>query len=141
MPDPQPDKPPSHNPPNISLPEIIIKPLKSIPNKRQTHLRTLLLLPAGPSTAARRTTTIPGLGGAQQCGVVGLVDLVGGEVGGVDVGGQARLEGRADPPQAFELDAAEEGVALELVPAAAAEAALCVADEAAEGVWVSCGAG
>jgi hypothetical protein len=105
-------------------PKVIIKPLKRIPNKRQAHLRALLLL--------RRRAAVAGLGGLEQRGVVRLVDLVGREVGRVDVGRQARLEGRADPAQAVELDAAEEGVVLDLVRAAAAEAVLRVADQAGE---------
>ena len=69
------------------------------------------------------------MGGLEQRGVVRLVDLVGGEVGRVDVGRQAGLERRADAPQAVELDAPEEGVVLELVRAAAAQPVLRVANE------------
>jgi hypothetical protein len=114
------------NPPQS--PEVVVEPLEGIPDKRQAHLRALLLL--------RRTATsagaVPRLCGLEQRGVVRLVDLVGGEVGRVDVRRQARLERRADAAQAVELDAAEEGVVLELVGAAAAEAVLRVADQAAE---------
>jgi hypothetical protein len=103
-------------------PEVVVEPLERVPNERQAHLGALLLL----------LVAVAGLGGAQQRGVVRLVDLVGGEVGRVDVGGQTRLERRADAPQAVKLDAAEEGVVLDLVRAAAAEAVLRVADEAGE---------
>ena len=110
----------SHKP---RSPEVVIKPLKGIPNKRQAHLRALLLLPG------RAAGAVPSLGGLEVRGIVRLVDLVGGEVGRVDVGRQARLKRRADPPQAVELDAPEEGVVLELVRAAAADAVFGVADQ------------
>jgi hypothetical protein len=106
-------------------PEVVIEPLERVPNKRQAHLGALLLLARGGTTSGAA-----GLGGLEHGGVVRLVNLVGREVGRVDVGRQARLERRADPPQAVELDATEEGVALDLVRAAAAEPVLRVADQA-----------
>jgi hypothetical protein len=117
-----------HNPSEKS-PKVIIKPLKRIPDKRQAHLGALLLL-RRPAAG-----TVAGLRGLEQRRVVRLVDLVGREVGRVDVGGEARLEGRADAAQAVELDAAEEGVVLNLVRAAAAEAVLRVADQAGRQTW------
>jgi hypothetical protein len=118
---------PRSNPQTEKSPKVVVKPFKSIPDKRQAHLGALLLL------GGRAGAVAGGLGGLEHGGVVRLVDLVGREVGRVDVGRQARLEGRADPPQAVELDAPEEGVVLDLVRAAAAEAVFRVADQA--GGW------
>ena len=42
--------------------------------------------------------------------VVALVNLVGGEVGHVDVGSQARFKGGADRPELVPVDPVEEGV-------------------------------
>lgn len=108
-------------------PEVVIEPLERVSDEGQAHLGALVL-GGGARGGGRRGAG--GLGGLEQGGVVGLIDLVGGEVGGVDVGCQARLEGGADPAQAVEFDAPEEVVALDLVRTASAEAVLRVADEA-----------
>lgn len=105
--------------------EVVIESFESVPNKRETHLRALLLLSGRQTTSS----TVPGLGGLEVRGIVRLVDLIGREVGGIDVGRKARLKRRADPPQAVELDAPEKGVVLELVRAAAADAIFRVADQ------------
>jgi len=79
--------------------------------------------------------------------VIVLVDLVGREVAAVDVGGQARLEGRADLAQLLEDDAFEEGVRADVGAAKLArggpEAGGGVAEEAGvSGVGlVRCGEG
>lgn len=70
--------------------------------------------------------------GPQRGRVVALVDLVGGEVGDVDVGVELRLEGGADLAQLIPDHAAEEGVVFDLLGAAGpAEAVGGVAEETA----------
>lgn len=86
--------------------EVGIEPLEGVTNKRQAHLRTLVLLGTLPSTS---------LLSPQVRGVIRLVNLVGREVGGIDGRGEARLEGGTDPAQAVKLDTPEEGVAFDLV--------------------------
>ena len=103
--------------------KVIIEPLKGVADERKAHLGTLVLLSRGGNGGAA-----DGLG-LEQGGVVGLVDLVGGEVGGVDVGGQTGLEGGADPAQALELDTPEEGVVLDFVSATSSETVFRVAYE------------
>jgi len=67
-----------------------------------------------------------------------LVDFIGWEVAGVDVGGQAGLEGGADLAELLEDDAFEEGVRADVGTAelarGAAEAGGGVAEEAGGGV-------
>ncbi len=58
----------------------------------------------------------------------GALEVLGGEVGGIDLGGELGLEGGADAAQAVEVDAREEGVVLDLGGAGAAQAVLGVAD-------------
>jgi hypothetical protein len=107
-------------PPNgTGSPEVVVEALEGVPYERQAHLGTLLHL----------LRVIPSLRGLEQCGVVRLVDLVGGEVGRVDVGRQARLERRTDPPQAVELNASEEGVVFDLVRTATAKTIFRVANK------------
>ena len=112
----------SHHPPTPSFPSSppkSIKPLISIPNKRQTE-RTLL------ATSARhpRLCLRP-----QLRRVVHLRDLVDGEVLRVDVTLQLRLEGGADLAQTLPLHAVEEGVVPQFRSAVhAAESVLGVAD-------------
>lgn len=69
--------------------------------------------------------------------VIALVDLVDGEVVGVDGGLEAGLEGGADLAQLLEDDAFEEGVRADVGAAelagGGAEAGCGVAEEAAEG--------
>ena len=110
----------SHNP----LPQTIIKPLKSIPHKRQIQLRLILLpQPLNRGTVRGR--------------VVVLVDLVDREVGGVDGRLEVGFEGRVDLAQLFPDDAAEEGVVFDLDGAVlalgGAEAVVDVAEESVEG--------
>jgi hypothetical protein len=110
-----------------------IKPLISIPNKRQIHLRDMLLAQLLDLHTMHMR-------------VVVLVDLVGREVAAVDVGGQAGLEGRADLAQLLEDDAFEEGVRADVGAAelarGGAEAGGGVAEEAGGCVsWVWRGRG
>lgn len=70
--------------------EVVVEPLEGVPNEGQAHLGALLLL---------SRALAPGrLLGAEDSGVVRLVDFVGREVGRVNVGGQPRLKWCADPP-------------------------------------------
>lgn len=101
------------------LTEVILKPLEGIPDKRQRHLGRLLLL--GRGGRLEPAVDLHRVGGL-------LLQVLGGEVGGVDLGRQARLEGGAEAAEVVEVHAGEEGVAFELVGAAAAEAVLAVAD-------------
>lgn len=67
-------------------------------------------------------------------GVLGLLlQVLGGEVRGVDLGCEARLEGRTEAAQVVEVDACEEGVPLDFLGAAAAEACFGVGYEAGGG--------
>lgn len=106
-----------------TLSEVVIEPLEGVTNERQAHLGRLL--------DNGRPSLLDRLRLEQRC-VVGLVDLVRGEVCCVDVGCQAGLEGCADATQAVELDAAEEGMTLDLMGATATNSVLAVADET---VW------
>lgn len=101
------------------LTEVILKPLKGIPDKRKRHLGRLLLL--GRGGRLEPAVDLHRVGGL-------LLQVLGGEVGGVDLGRQARLEGGAEAAEVVEVHAGEEGVTFELVGAAAAEAVLAVAD-------------
>jgi hypothetical protein len=66
----------------------------------------------------------------RSAGVV-LVDLINGEVSGVDVRVQLGLKGRPDPAQRLPVDATEEGVLLDFASATnAAEAMFRVTDQA-----------
>lgn len=70
--------------------------------------------------------------------VIALIDLVGREVAAVDVGGKARLEGRADLAELFEDDAFEEGMGADVGAAelagGGAQAGGGVAEEAEQGM-------
>lgn len=104
------------------LSEIVIEPLESVTNKWQAHLGRLL----GSCASA---VVLDGLGLEQSC-VVGLVNFVGREVGGVDVGRQARLERSANAAQAIKVDAAEKRMALEFMGTSPSKSVLRVADHA-----------
>lgn len=97
-----------------------IKALVRITNEGQTHFSGKVITLLGRLRAQRRA-------------VVVLVNLIDGEVLGIDVRRQLGLEGRADAAQAVPLDAAEEGMRLDLVgavgAAVAAKTVLGVADE------------
>lgn len=62
--------------------------------------------------------------------MIGLVDLVRGEVSGIDVGAQTGFERRPDVTEAIEIDTAEEGVVLDLLGARPAKSVLRIADQA-----------
>lgn len=67
-------------------------------------------------------------------GVPGLLlEVLGGEVRGVDLGLEARLKGGAEAAQIVEVDAREEGVPLDFLGAAAAEARVSSGYEAEGG--------
>lgn len=112
---------PAPGPPPLT--EVILKSLEGVPYKWQCHFRRLLLL-------WRRGGLEPAVDLHRVGGL--LFQVLGGEVGGIDVGRQARLEGGAEAAKIIEIDAREEGVSLQLVGPAAAEAVLAVADET---VW------
>lgn len=84
-----------------SIPPESVEPLVRIANKRQTHLRHMLLPQRVDLRAVRRR-------------MIGLVDFIGGEIGDIDVGVEARFKGRADFAEAVPGDAAEEVVGLDL---------------------------
>ena len=81
-----------------SSPEVVIEPLERVSNEGQAHLWALLLLNRASS----------GLLSLDQRCVVGLVNLIRGEVGRVDVGSEARLERRPNTAKTVKLDTAEE---------------------------------
>lgn len=115
---------PLHHENRELLSEVVIEPLESVTNKWQAHLGRLL----GSCASA---VVLDGLGLEQSC-VVGLINLVGREVGGVDVGRQARLERSANATQAIKVDTAEERVALELMGTSPSKSVLRVADHAVQ---------
>lgn len=107
------------------LSEVVVKTLEGVSDEWQAHLRALLHL-------AHLLGSSLDLLGLEQRGVIGLVDLVGGEVSGVNVAGKPGLEWSADASQLFKLDTAEEGVALDLVGTTTAQTVFSVAYEAIE---------
>ena len=105
--------------------EVVIESLECVADEGKAHLGALILLRrVGTAGAPRR------LRGLEQRRIVRLVDLISGKVRGIDVGGETRLKGRADAPQAVKFDTTEEGVALDLVGAAASQTVLRVANQA-----------
>jgi hypothetical protein len=104
---------------SIHLSEVVIKPLECVTNERQAHLWRLLDCSAG----------LEGLC-LEDAGIISLINLISREVGGVNVGGQARLERRADTAETIKLDTAEESMALDLVSTTATQTVLRVADHA-----------
>lgn len=103
-------------------PEVVVEALERVSNEWQAHLgRLLCLAPRGRGL---------GLLGLEHSSVVGLIDLVCGEIGSVDSTRKAWLEGSADPAKRVKLNATEEGVALDLVRAATTETILGVDNEA-----------
>jgi hypothetical protein len=99
--------------------EVVIETLECVSDERQAHLGRLL----GLSTLCH----VPSL---EEGGIVGLVDLVGREICGVNVGRQAGLEWRTDSSKAVKLDAMEETVCLELLSATTTQTVLSVANQA-----------
>lgn len=103
--------------------EVVVETLECVSNEGQAEFWAFLLL--------RRCSGAPSsLLSLEQCGVIRLVDLVRREVCGIDSGCKTGLEGRTDAAQAVELDAAEEGVALDFMSTTATETVLSVADKA-----------
>lgn len=94
------------------LSEVVVEPLKGISNEGQAHLRTLLY-----NTYGLRRLHLLRL---KQSRVIGLIDLVRGEVCRVDIAGEAWLERSSDTSERVEFDATEEGVALDLMSTTAA---------------------
>lgn len=84
--------------PSDPSPEVVIEPLERVSNEGQAHLGTLLLLNRASSS----------LLSLDQCCVIGLINLIRGEVSRVDVGSQARLERRPNTAKTVKLDTAEE---------------------------------
>ena len=105
--------------------EVVVEALESVSNEGQAEFWTLLLLPRGSGPPS-------GLLSLEHRGVISLVDLVRGEVRGIDGGCETGLEGRTDAAQAVEFDAAEEGMALDLVGTTTTETVLSVANETME---------
>lgn len=102
--------------------EVVIEPLEGVANERQTHLGRLLHLGAA---ALLDSLSL------EDGGIIRLVDLVCGEVSGIDVGCEPGLERCSDASQAVEVDTTEEGVTLELMRTTPSETVLGVAHHAA----------
>lgn len=68
--------------------------------------------------------------GLQQRSIVCLVDLVGWEVGGIDVARQARLKWCPDSSKGVEFNASEERVALDFVRTATTQTIFGINDKA-----------
>ena len=65
----------------------------------------------------------------KQASILGLIELVGGEVGGVNIGSQAWLERCPDPTQFVKLDSSKERVRFQLVRSATSKSVLRVANQ------------
>lgn len=100
--------------------KIVIKTLEGVSDKWKAHLGGLL----DTSLLGR------GLLCLEDGGVVGLVDLVRGEVRGINTARKSRLKRSSDPAKRVELDATEKVVALELSSTTATKTILSVADQA-----------
>ena len=96
-----------------------VEALVGVPDKRKTHLSRRALV----ELLLRR------LGQARRRSVV-LLDLIGGEVGDVDIGGQLRLKRRTDTAELGAEDATEEGVRFDLLSTATAQTIGRVTDQA-----------
>ena len=106
------------------LSEVVVESLEGISNEGQAHPGTLLDDPDGLGRLD--------LLRLKQSRVVGLIDLVRGEVRRIDVAREAWLERSADPSERVEFDATEECVALDLVSTAATQSVLGITDQAVE---------
>lgn len=103
------------------LSEVVIEPLEGVANERKAHLGRLLRCLA--------IAVLDGLG-LEQSRVVSLVNLIGREVSGIDVGCQPGLERSTDAAQAVKVDSTEECVALDFMSTSPSESVLSVADHA-----------
>lgn len=110
------------------LSEVVVESLEGISNERQAHLRALL----NDTNGLGRLDLLR----LEQSRVVGLIDLVRGEVCRIDVAREAWLERSPDASERVEFDTTEEGVALNLVGAAATQTVLGVTDQAND--WSAC---
>lgn len=104
----------------LQLSEVIIEPLERVADEWQAHLGRFLDWAAA------------GLQGLslENRSIVGLVNLIGREVGGVDVRGQARLERSSDAAKTVEFDATEKGVVLDLMRTTTTETVLGITNHA-----------
>lgn len=103
------------------LSEVVIEALERVPDEWQTHLGRLL--------HCRGAALLDGLR-LENRGIVGLINLIGREVGSINVGGQTWLKGRANATKAVELDTSEECMVLNLMRSTTAKTVFCVADHA-----------
>jgi hypothetical protein len=101
---------------------VVLKALKSVADKWQTHVRLLV------------TKLTISRGGRSSCSQVGsiirLVNLVNREVGRVNVRGEFGLEGCPDAAKSVEFNSTEELVVLDLIRTTTAKADLCIANKA-----------
>jgi len=93
---------------NCCSASVVVETLEGISEERQALLKRLF---SGSGTTLLHRLLL------EDGGVVRLVDLVSREVGCVNVGGETRLERRANAAQAVEVNSTEEGVALDLLGA------------------------
>ncbi len=105
--------------------EVVIEPLEGVADEGKAHLGALILLRRVGAAGGSR-----GLRGLEQRRIVRLVDLIRGEVRGIDVGGETRFKGCTNAPQAVKLDTTEEGVALDFVGTTASQTVLRIANQA-----------
>lgn len=97
----------------------VVESLECVANERQAHLRGL-----DTRRSSCRSSSLLQMG----C-VVRLVDLVSGEVGGVNVGGKLGFKRCSNPTQAIEVNATEKLVRLDLVGTSSPKTILGVAYE------------
>jgi hypothetical protein len=62
-------------------------------------------------------------------GIVGLIDLISWEIGGVNIRGQLGLEWCSNKAQAIEINASEELVALDLIGTTATKSVFSIANK------------
>lgn len=101
---------------------VVLKTLEGVTDEWQAHLGCFLANLASCRRSRSRVLEVSS--------IVGLINLVGREVGRVDVRQELGLERRTDPAKSVEFNAAEEFVALDLVGSSMTKTVLRVADKA-----------
>ena len=104
--------------------EVVIEAFEGITDERQAHLGALLSPGHGALLASRRLLCLK-----QRC-VVGLIDLISGEISRIDVASKTRLKWCPNAAKRVELYASEEAVVLDLMRASTTQSVLRVTDQA-----------
>lgn len=97
----------------------MLKSLKGITDEGQRQLRGIVIL-----------FTVDTLGFLEMSSIVSLINLIGWEVSGINVGSQLGLEWGSDTSKSIKLDAAEELVGFDLTCSSTTKTIFGIADEA-----------